>query len=297
MKSSSLLLLCTVGLGLTPSYASEPGQPLDCSDWVISEPGISCREIRECGVEATTGNVDFPCYNLSGSGIDTEGAVLGLERVEPADLLCGGNRLGRLDFRSFGNNVDRSLGSVSERCVNPARSCLDKIAMQNRAFDPSNGRLYVWFRSYQDNSGSCGDGWPPFYDRQWLAVFEGFTTTFEILQTYTPSASLGFRVPYMPEGLPAADHFDTYYGPLVKPIDFSQAQGLQCDYPATPPVIGDYLEVADSVPMPAPGRGYYYVTAVTHLGQTRYGRKASGGVLSGRDPALLSACTLQDEGE
>ena len=98
----------------------------------------------------------------------------------------------------------------------------------------------------------------------------------------------------MPEGLPAADHFDTCYGPLVKPIDFSQAQGLQCDYPSSPPAVGDYLEVADTVPTPAPGEGVYYVTAVTHQGQTRYGRKASGGVMSGRDPAGLAACAMQE---
>lgn len=25
-----------------PCLASEPGQPLDCSDWVFLEPGLSC---------------------------------------------------------------------------------------------------------------------------------------------------------------------------------------------------------------------------------------------------------------
>ena len=33
-----------------------------------------------------------------------------------------------------------------------------------------------------------------------------------------------------------------------------------------------------------------YVTAVSRQGQTRYGRKSSGGVLSGRDPAVLPGC-------
>ena len=55
--------------------------------------------------------------------------------------------------------------------------------------------------------------------------------------------------------------------------------------------VGDYLQVADTLPTPAPGQGLYYVTAVTHQGQTRYGRKASGGVLSGREPAGLAVCT------
>jgi len=94
----------------------------------------------------------------------------------------------------------------------------------------------------------------------------------------------------MPEGFPAADYFDTYYGDLATVGDWSQAQPLQCGYPATVPSVGDYLEVADPLPNPEPGHGRYYVTAVTHQGQRRYGRKSSGGVLSGRDPAVLPTC-------
>ena len=32
-----LAVLCFI-----PAWASEPGQPLDCSDWVFLEPGFSC---------------------------------------------------------------------------------------------------------------------------------------------------------------------------------------------------------------------------------------------------------------
>ena len=72
----------------------------------------------------------------------------------------------------------------------------------------------------------------------------------------------------MPEGFQFADYFDTYYGVLEQPIDFKKAQPLQCGYPGASPEVGDYLTVADTVPNPAPGQGYYYVTAVTHQGQT-----------------------------
>ena len=61
-------------------------------------------------------------------------------------------------------------------------------------------------------------------------------------------------------------------------------------YPFSMPDVGDYLTVADAVPTPDPGDGYSYVTAVTFQGETRYGRQAMGGVLSGRDPGLLPAC-------
>ena len=101
---------------------------------------------------------------------------------------------------------------------------------------------------------------------------------------------MGFRVPYMPEGFQFADFFDTYYGSLATLGDWSQAQPLQCGYPATAPSVGDYLTVADPLPDPPVNAGRYYFTAVNYMGQTRYGRKSNGGVLSGRDPAQLPAC-------
>jgi len=137
--------------------------------------------------------------------------------------------------------------------------------------------------------GDCGS-YPPGTVDLWLASFSGFATTFDILQTYTPQASLGFRVPYMPEGMAGADHFDSYWGNLTKPLDFTQAHPLQCGYPVAAPHVGDYLTVADTVPTPVPGRGIYYVTSATHQGATRYGRKTTAGHLSGRDPAMLPAC-------
>ena len=92
----------------------------------------------------------------------------------------------------------------------------------------------------------------------------------------------------MPEGFQFADFFDTYYGTL--PVDFTQSQPLQCGYPATPPSVGDYLTVTDTLPNPSSRQGYWYVTAVNYQGQVRYGRRSSGGVLTGRDPGLLPGC-------
>ena len=59
---------------------------------------------------------------------------------------------------------------------------------------------------------------------------------------------------------------------------------------AAMPTVGDYLTVADTLPDPPPGTGRYYITSVNYQGQIRYGRKNIGGVLSGRDPAVLPAC-------
>ena len=95
----------------------------------------------------------------------------------------------------------------------------------------------------------------------------------------------------MPEGMNGVDWFDTYWGRLANPIEFSNAKPLQCAYPASPPEIGEYLTITDTLPAPSPGQGYYYATAATFQGETRYGRKATGGQLSGRDPAVLPGCS------
>ena len=79
-------------------------------------------------------------------------------------------------------------------------------------------------------------------------------------------------------------------GDLATVGDWSQAQPLQCGYPATTPSVGDYLTVDDALPTPVPGQGYYYVTPASYMGQRRYGRKSNGGILTGREPDLLPTC-------
>lgn len=267
------------------AHASSPGQPLDCSDWVILKPGIACSTLIPYPCAE-----DFGCFASYGNTIDNEsnGVFINPVTINPS-CGAGGANLERWEIVFVRPNGLRSVvAHVTERCL-PDGSA-DEIENVGARFDPITGQLGIGF--WNRNSGT---GQPAYALGQQKIALAGFTTLFDILQTFvSDSGQLTFRVPYMPEGLPAADHFDTYYGPLVKPIDFSQAHPLQCDYPGSPPAVGDYLAVADTVPTPAPGHGVYYVTAVTHQGQTRYGRKASGGVLSGREPAGLAACTTQE---
>ena len=167
---------------------------------------------------------------------------------------------------------------LPERCG--AGSTKDSASLAIRSFGEQAGQLYVTGLSFSDA-----------YPRgSWLIRLEGFTTESEILQTFSPSPGVAFRVPIRPEGMAGADKFDTYWGPLTKPLNFTQAHPLQCDYPAAQPHVGDYLTVSDTLPTPAPGSGYYYVTSATYQEQTRYGRKTTNGHLSGRDPALLPVC-------
>jgi len=280
-----------VAFACTGAFASEPGSHMDCSDMVFHVPGLSCQPFIPIGVIQDTCN-DERWWHGSNLATDNLGGLLYVKRL---------NDPSRIEIRRNTGSSEELLASITARAnpygwdgVKPRTTdgqlgCVGYPNFVNAGtqFDAANGRLLIWIVSESNTAGGFIDA------KAWVASIEGFATTFEILQSFTPQPSLGFSVPYMPEGMPAADHFDTYTGPLTKPIDFAQAQPLACDYPASPPAVGDYLTVADPLPDPAPGTGRYYVTAATYQGQTRYGRETTAGVLSGRDPALLPACTPQ----
>ena len=272
--------------------ASEPGQPLDCSDWVFLEPGYSCTRLFG-GVERLG--------NLSPIQSDNTGRLF---RSGPRAFIgaCAqGAPIYRHPMEWRNGDVWTQFAYVDDRCVTPTTDDMDRFwpwpnpgtgpdmpFAPGLAFDPTSGRMLLSVLS----EGSPCSNYPSGCGDYWVASISGFATTFDVLQTYTPQpAALAFRVPYMPEGMGGADHFDTYWGDLTHPFDFTHAHPLACNYPAAAPHVGDYLNVADTVPTPSPGQGVYYVTSTTYQGTTRYGRKTTTGHLSGRDPALLPACS------
>jgi hypothetical protein len=286
MRFAALL----IAVACSGVFASEPGQPLDCSDWVFLEPGLSCRTvIQQCDQDSN----GYICQNVAGRPADAAGGILTVRmRDLPTPTPCptAGTINYRIEVSRMRDGTRSVIAVLTPRCG--SANTVDNVQMAGAndaqaGFDPTFGRLYLGIlpRCDASSGGQCA-----YTTLDQLIAIEGFTTTFEVLQTYTPQASLGFRVPYMPEGMAAADHFDTYWGSLTHPIDFTQAHPLQCGYPAAQPHVGDYLAVVDTVPTPAPGQGAYYVTAATYQGATRYGRKTAAGQLSGRDPALLPAC-------
>jgi hypothetical protein len=204
--------------------------------------------------------------------VDNEGRLLRVVKVGARTEVqwFDGQQEGPIGYFEDRVYLNRFVDSIKPETPYSVRKAL--------RFDRSNGRLLLPLQSD-----------PP--RNHWVAGIEGFTTTFEILQTFTPTASeISFRVPYMPEGFQYADYFDTYWGDLSTVGDWSQAQPLQCGYPPSPPSVGDYLTISDALPPLELGQGRYFVTAVTHQGQTRYGRRSSGGRLSGRDAAALPGC-------
>jgi len=280
MKYAACLL---VAFACSGALASEPGQPLDCSDVVFLQPGYACSDY-----------IPFPCVgcenlSLHGAVIDNQGRLIKARVDYPGECASGGVSDYRYSFEYWNGTAWTVLARLDTRCYGDGA---DFVSLDGPMFDATGGRLLV--KMFVGCAGP-GCSYP-----QGVRVISigGFTRIFDVSQTYEPTAPLttqpaafAFRVPVRPEGLEGADHFNTYWGQLTKPIDFAQANGLQCGYPAMQPQIGDRLTVADTVPTPAPGQGVYYVTAATYQGATRYGRKTSAGHLSGRDPAVLPACT------
>jgi len=265
---------------LSPAWASNPGEPLDCSDWVFLEPGLSCSDVARPCADPLFCQAGFFAVSL-----DNEGRQYRLRETLPVALCGTATTMLRSELVRFDGAESKVVAYIEDRCiggsVNPAD--FDQVEVRGLMFDEERGGVIIEVRL----ESSLGRYAP----MNWQAAIDGFATLFEILQTYTPSTSeLGFRVPYMPEGFAAADWFDTYYGTLATVGDWSQAQPLQCGYPASPPSVGDYLTVADPLPTPSPGQGYYYVTAVSYMGQTRWGRQRSGGMLSPREQVGLPAC-------
>jgi hypothetical protein len=284
-----ITLVLAVVLSILPALASQPGQPIDCSDWVFNDPRLSC------AVFAGGPNPPFLVAQTDLMVVDNDGGFLSLNRVN-VTLPCDTGFITphRHQILRFNGSSTTVLGYVTDRCGSVAGQLdLWSENQANVAFDAVRGRLLFNGESgcIATNGGTCNSN--PYNTVSILAI-EGFTPLFEILQSYQPaSASFSFTVPLRPEGLDAVDRFDTYYGTLPGPIDFAQAHPLQCDYPSAVPQAGDHMVIADTLPVPAPGHGYWYVTAASYQGQTRYGRwKLKGQETHGRDPALLPACNL-----
>jgi len=270
------MLSCLVCL---PVWGSEPGEPLDCSDWVFLNPGFSCSDYNpypsETGYDGAGGKPGV---------IGNRGFLYQME-TEPIGR-CGFWNVNRINLVRYRGSTSEVVAYIDGRCVNAASDDVDSIVPYppSLLFDRDRGRMLIGF-TVRCNGDNCS-----YADGRWTAAIEGFGPLFNIFLSFIPeSNNLSFNVPYAPEGLQYADWFNTYRGNISDLPTFDLMQPLQCAYPATAPAVGDYLTITDT-DSPAAGHGFYYLTAVNFMGQLRYGRQAIAGVLSGRDPAVLPGC-------
>lgn len=295
------VLLIGMLLGV-PTWASNPGGPMDCTDWIIVEPGLSCSEL------APLGSLDDQAPWIQ-DGPNLVVDHLGRQIVVRFTLPEGHPftvALGKVEIVRFDGLTEDVLAYVDDRQYptpgsdgrdhfrplrQPQVTCTEPVGCRAPvAFDRLGGRLLIPANTFCTGLTNVACQ-VPHYDLWGLIAIDGFGPLLDIFQSYEPTtSSLTFTTPALPEGLGGADYFDTYTGDLATVGDWSQVQPLQCGYPANAPTVGDPFSVADTLPDPAPGTGRYYVTAVTYQGQIRYGRKAVNGVLSGRDPGVLPPC-------
>ena len=209
---SRVAIVFTLIVALTPAFASEPGQPLDCSDWVFLEPGYSCTVLPRAGYR-------FSQLALSPLSIlDNTGAQFLAVRLWPQwDDSCGQwlNRIELLADR--GDENPRVLATIQARCFDPLNDRADQITaftpggitggqLQNVYFyfDAVGGRLLVALDSIcRQTPGNtfCDTSGHNYSGVSWIAAISGFAPLLEIFQTYTPMQSSVLSAP-QPSALP-----------------------------------------------------------------------------------------------
>jgi hypothetical protein len=202
------VLSAVVALLVLPAWASDPGEPLDCSDWVFLEPGLSCEMVipPDGIVPNLTDLVD----------IDNEGDFYRIGPsikswcAPPCDVpplhLC----LRRPLIRNTGG-VETTIAYVEDRCNDDyANPRADAISVRELRFDRVNGSLLLLSHS-GCQTGECGyePPWAP-DGGQWLASISGFATLAEVLEGELPPGPPGPPGPQGPPGplIPACPDAD-----------------------------------------------------------------------------------------
>jgi len=134
--SRALLATC-IALFLLPAWASEPGEPVDCDDWVFLEAGLSCDTYNPH--PADTG------LRVGGTALvlDNEGNPYASKFIHGVGT-CGAVRLDRLEIVRFNGSNETTIAFIEDKCFNPALNQADQVSF------PDALRALVFVR----NSGS-----------------------------------------------------------------------------------------------------------------------------------------------
>src|SRR5712691_1217955 len=114
------ILVLVVAAFALPVSASQPCRPLDCSDWVILQPGLTC-----------TAYYSFPCsssyaitpqcvFSNDDRALDSEGNLLRVRRRPNPANICNGQSLYRTELVAWTGQSETILAFVEERCAGPA---------------------------------------------------------------------------------------------------------------------------------------------------------------------------------
>lgn len=162
-----IVVLCT-----TPIFA----QGQRCEGFTFNVPGYSCSVWQADANGSAWATFGVP----KEKEFDNEGRLVRL-RLVLISTPCDGSSE-RNEIVVFDGSTEQIIGSIEDRCDGPIKLSVRAYAQLTSStiigavkFDPINGRLLIPLLSRVDLES--------FY---WIAAIDGFTTTFELLQTYTP---------------------------------------------------------------------------------------------------------------
>jgi hypothetical protein len=197
----TVLICCVLAVACEMSVrASEPGQPLNCSDWVILQPGFSCSPDVRFGVLT----VDSVFSRRGGDlGIDNSEVMYATRLTVLASRGNGDSDLDRLELLTWANGNEEVVAYIEDRQgatvgledhIRPQAAFTwswpvsnDIVRSNIVPLDPTSGNLLVPLRSFcqsSDPSHNCpsaevyGGGW-------WIAGIGEYSTQCEILEGYT----------------------------------------------------------------------------------------------------------------
>jgi hypothetical protein len=186
MKFFAGLLVAFAG---AVALASEPGQPLDCSDWVFHESGLTCAVWHPWTIweEPFPPNGDPRTYLDEFSTFDMAQRMIRVRKilVPPPPGCLYTSAMPQLEISWWDGTNEGVIAHLPPRCNIEQLEWADDPS--NIEFDPNSGTLLLgvadvvgcWNGS--ENCSPWSAGW-------WVAAIHGFTTTFEVLETYTPSS-------------------------------------------------------------------------------------------------------------
>lgn len=259
----TLLFVCLL---CAPALASAPGEPADCNDWQLLEPGLGCEILT----------ADWPCLDADPwCSSDLSGFVQDNTFASYFMRAAGGG----VEVVRLAGEAETVVARLTARAPDEAMACGPSGTTRPRclAFH-SSGRLVV---------AVSLSVWPATAGVRVFAL-SGLASLHDLALSFDPAAqSFGLRVPVSPEGLGQADVFNVYTGPVTRPLGLENGAPFRCGIPGSE--AGSWVRLGD-LPAPGPGAAVWILSTVGDDGITRAGREAPAGVLRGRDPARLPEC-------